>query len=227
MRGPLLPASTRRGSESDPPFRSSGSKRWSALLRTFTLSRVRLSACQLSQAIQSSNPGRSRRFTYNSLKIQLLQECALTQFLSMTALESAPTKKGVGGARSSLAVTNVQPARAVALPARFLIPAPASQTGRASLPVGLVCGAAHDSGAALARSHLRALASDRLGRVRQRPAARTNGHRLRFLVRSLFRFGFRCLVRHACVVADSESVYFGKGPAMIGPGATGSQAFLQ
>lgn len=106
---------------------------------------------------------------------------------------------GWSSARSSLAITDVQPARAIALPARLLIPAPGSETGRASLPVGLVCTAADDAGAALARSHLRALAIDHLERVRQRSAARTNGHRLRLLVRSLFRFGFRCLVGHGCV----------------------------
>lgn len=106
---------------------------------------------------------------------------------------------GWSSARSPLAITDVQPARAIASPARLLIPAPGSETARASLPVGLVCTAADDADAALARSHLRALAIDHLERVRQRSAARTNGHRLRLLVRSLFRFGFRCLVGHGCV----------------------------
>ena len=123
-----------------------------------------------------------------------------SQFRRITALESARAKKWGGrAARSSLAVPDVQPARAIAWPARFLIPAPGSDTGRASLPVGFICSAADDAGAARARSHLRALAIDHLERVRQRSAARTNGHGLRFLVGSLFRFGFRCLVRHGCV----------------------------
>jgi hypothetical protein len=113
---------------------------------------------------------------------------------------SARTKKWVGGAaRSSLAVTDVQPARPIALPARFLIPAPGSEAGRASLPVGFVCSASDNAGTALARSHLRALAIDHLHRVRQRAAARANGHRWRFLASFLFRFGIRRLVRHGHV----------------------------
>ena len=81
----------------------------------------------------------------------------------------------------ALAATNVPPAGSVALPARFLISGPGSQTIGAALPFGFVCGAANDPGAALARSHLRALAIDHLRRVGKSSATSANGHGLWFL----------------------------------------------
>ena len=107
--------------------------------------------------------------------------------------------RGCPAWKLSLAITDVQPAGAIALPARFFISCPGTQTGRATFPVGFVCSAANDAGAPLAHNRLRALATDHLRRVRHGPTARANGHRLWFLVKSLFRVGFRCLVGHGSV----------------------------
>lgn len=98
----------------------------------------------------------------------------------------------------ALNLAGVPPSDAAALAARLLISGAGRQAGGASLPVGLVLGAANDARAAFGRRDLRTLAVDHLRRVRQGSAARADRYRLRLLPKSLFRFGFRCLVRHGC-----------------------------
>ncbi len=101
----------------------------------------------------------------------------------------------------SLAVTDVKPARAVALAAPFLILGSGGHAGGASLPIGLVRCASNDAGAALACGDLGALAIDLVHGVRDGSAARANRHGLWFLASSLVRFGGSFGVEHGCTQA--------------------------
>src|SRR5260370_2204593 len=92
-----------------------------------------------------------------------------------------PHFRGVPGAYR-LTLADVEPAGAVALPARFLILGSRSLASRAGLPIGLVRRASNDASAALARGDLRTLAIDHLRRVRDGPATGAHSHGLWFLV---------------------------------------------
>lgn len=137
--------------------------------------------------------------TRKSSKIQLFYEYVLTQFRSITALESGRTKQWGG-----VLLDHRLRLRTYSQPA----PSHCPHGFSSRLPVARQAGQASQSAlfAPLPMTPVQrlpavtcALAIDHLERVRQRSAARTNGHRLRLLVRSLFRFGFRCLVGHGCV----------------------------